>query len=221
MSGRGFVENSVRYGSIYRMEGQIACRTCGQTASINIKTAGGSLLPASAIQTKFEQKGWTVGPNPKWDYCPVCSKKEKAVVLKVTNDAATELKNKPREMTREDRRIIFEKLNEVYLDENRGYDAGWSDHRVATDLAVPRKWVETIRDENFGPIGTNEDMQVFLTEAEALLADARKALTEAKAAREACEAIMKNPAFLTFNDLSGRVSKIEKLATEVRKLVVV
>lgn len=78
----------------------------------------------------------------------------------------------PREMSRDDRRVIFAKLDEVYLDEKRGYDSGWSDHKVASDLGVPRKWVEIIRAENFGAIGTNEDMADFLSKAEILAAEA-------------------------------------------------
>lgn len=219
MTARGFVECSERHGGTYRTVAQIACRTCGTTSSIGIKTPGG-LLPPSAIRKSFEQKGWFVGANPKWDVCPECSKKEKAVVLKAVNAVSTELENKPREMSRDDRRVIFAKLDEVYLDEKRGYEPGWSDHRVATDLGVPRKWVETIRAENFGNIGTNEDMAAFMTEAEALLSDARKALADAREARETVEKVLRNPVFLSLPDISNRLGRVEKLATEVRKLVV-
>lgn len=142
------------------------------------------------------------------------------MVLKVVNAVSTELENKPREMSRDDRRVIFAKLDEVYLDEKRGYEQGWSDHRVATDLGVPRKWVETIRAENFGNIGTNEDMAAFMAEAEALLTGARKALADAKEAREAVEKVLRNPVFLSLPDISNRLGRVEKLATEVRKLVV-
>ncbi len=53
--------------------------------------------------------------------------------------------------TREERRIIFAKLNEVYLDEDTGYSKDWSDQKVAHDLGVRKSWVAKIRDENFGP----------------------------------------------------------------------
>lgn len=218
-NARGFVELSERYGSVYRSIAQVACRECGTTANIGIRADGG-LLPPVAIQKKFEQKGWSIGPNPKWDVCPECSKKQKAVMLKVVNAVAKEVESKPREMTRDDRRVIFAKLDEVYLDEQRGYEKGWSDQRVATDLGVPRKWVEIIRAENFGAIGSNEDMTEFLSEAEALVKEAKAALEEARKAREQVEAILKNPAFLTLNHISDRISKVDRLAAEVRKVVV-
>lgn len=218
-SKRGFVETSERYGQVYRTVAQVSCRLCGVMSSIGIRSEGG-LLPANMIQKKFEQKGWIIGQNPKWDTCPDCSKKEKVVALKVVDAVEKALADEPRTMTRDDRRVIFAKLDEVYLDEARGYERGWSDHKVASDLGVPRKWVETIRAENFGNIGANEDMAAFLTEAEALLADARKVLSEAKTAREDVEKILRNPSFLTLPDISSRLGKVEKLAGEVRKLVV-
>ena len=58
----------------------------------------------------------------------------------------------PREMKRSDRQVIFNKLQDVYPKEDVGYAEGWDDDRVAKDLGVPRAWVTTIREENFGPI---------------------------------------------------------------------
>lgn len=220
MGARGFLELSERYGTNYRTVAQVACRECGVTSSIGIKTEGG-LLPVSVIQKKFEQKGWSIGANPKWDCCPDCTKKQKAVILKVVNNAAKELADKPREMSRDDRRVIFAKLDEVYLDEKRGYDRGWSDHKVATDLGVPRAWVEVIRSENFGAIAANEDMTEYLTAAEALVKEARQALEAARKAREEVEAILRRPEFLTLNNISDRIGKVDRLAGEVRKLVIV
>lgn len=218
MSARGFVETTERHGGTYRSIAQIACRECGTTSSIGTK-AGGSHLPPDAIQKKFEQKGWSIGANPKWDVCPDCARKQKAALLKIVHSVEKEVSDQPRIMGRDDRRVIFAKLDEVYLDEQRGYERGWSDQRVASDLGVPRKWVEVIRQENFGSIAANEDMSEFLSQAEALCKEAREALAEARKAREQVEAILKNPAFLTLPHVSDRISKVERLATEVRKLV--
>lgn len=66
----------------------------------------------------------------------------------------------PREMTREDRRIIFAQLEDVYVDEHTGYTPDWNDERVSKNLNCPRKWVETIREENFGPAHAPESPQV-------------------------------------------------------------
>ena len=225
MSSREFSEKSERYGSTFRRVARIHCRKCGVSESLGIATKGG-LLPPNVITQKFEQKGWSVGQNEQWDYCPGCAnslKEKKTPMLKVVQqkfEGASEVA--PREMSREDRRIIFAKLNEVYLDSKRGYETGWSDQKVATDLGVPRKWVETIRAENFGDVGTNEEMSEFYDQAKVLIADARKALTEARKFYEEANTLMQraNPE-KALAQISGRLSQIEKLGEAVRKYIVV
>jgi hypothetical protein len=61
-----------------------------------------------------------------------------------------------REMSRGDKTAIYDLLKEVYLNETTGYADGWSDHKLAEKLDVPRAWVATIRDEFFGDEITNE-----------------------------------------------------------------
>lgn len=80
-------------------------------------------------------------------------------------ELATVKAEPPRQMTKEDRRLIFAKIDEVYLDESKGYSSGWSDKKVASDLGVPAAWVKTIREENFGSEGANEDVKALIVEA--------------------------------------------------------
>lgn len=80
----------------------------------------------------------------------------------------------PRAMSREERRIIFEKLNEVYVNDKVGYSANWTDVRVAADLGVPLQWFKVIRDENFGDEVGNEDIRKQLAEAKEALALVRE-----------------------------------------------
>lgn len=218
MSARKFKETTERYGSQWRTVARVVCRKCGVSESVGIHATGG-LIPPPQITKKLEQRGWTIGANDQWDLCAGCTNKERVGPMLKVVESQAETKP-PRTMGRDDRRVIFAKLDEVYLDEKRGYVSGWSDHKVATDLGVPRKWVELIRAENFGTIGTNEDMQAFLTESESVLAQARAALSEARGIREQIEALLQRPEFMTVPQVSERLSKIEKLAAEVRKLVV-
>lgn len=55
----------------------------------------------------------------------------------------------PRLASMDERRIINQKLQDVYGE--RAYTAGWSDERVAKDLGVPRAWVAQIRELAYGP----------------------------------------------------------------------
>ena len=73
----------------------------------------------------------------------------------------------PREMNKEDRRLIFAKIDEVYLD--KSYSKDWDDKKVAVDLGVPLAWVARIREENFGPEGIGEEQQKTMAEARDLI----------------------------------------------------
>lgn len=74
----------------------------------------------------------------------------------------------PVEMSREDGRIIFAKLNDVYIDERVGYGPGWSDKRVAADLSVPLAWVRKVRVEHFGDEGMSETDRATIEAAAAI-----------------------------------------------------
>ncbi|WP_156373882.1 hypothetical protein [Rhizobium sp. Leaf386] len=68
----------------------------------------------------------------------------------------------PKEMTRADRRIVNEKIADVYDDGAERYSLGWTDKRVADDLGVPIAWVREERDRYFGPEGSNPLLDEFL-----------------------------------------------------------
>lgn len=219
MIDREFVETSERYGGTMRKVARVECQQCHVSTSVGLATTTG-FLPPHAIMKKLEQKGWMIGRRQGDDLCPGCANakqgKQKAMsnVVKPAIFSAASLEP-PREMTRDDRRIIISKLDAVYLDSKRGYDAGWSDHKVASDLGVPRKWVETIRAENFGDSGGNEEMAEFYAQAKALLAETHKAIQDFTAeANRHTEASGRY-----FSELKDRLGKVEKMAESVKKYV--
>lgn len=115
---------------------------------------------------------------------------------------------KPREMTREDKRLIFGKIDTVYLDESRGYESGWSDKRIADDLGVPLAWVRGVRESDFGPEG--------------LAADSREIIAEAKRLGAEIVSLDKRFADLAkeFSDIKSRYARTERSVDDVRKLTV-
>jgi hypothetical protein len=137
------------------------------------------------VTRKFEAIGWKIGKTAKGNLCPGCFAKVKQAsaktkpakekeevmssekVVPITPPPAVE---PPRAMTRDDGRIIFNKIDENYAGESVGYALGWSDERIAKDLGVPRAWVAEIRDKYFGPDIDEKHTQV-LAEAKALLAE--------------------------------------------------
>ncbi|WP_180901739.1 hypothetical protein [Martelella soudanensis] len=62
----------------------------------------------------------------------------------------------PPQMQREDRRIVADKIADVYDDS--GYIAPWTDDLVARDLGVPCAWVAEVRDFMFGPANENPNL---------------------------------------------------------------
>lgn len=155
---------------------QCGAKDCNNTEQI---TAGGH-LPAQVVRKLFQQRNWTVGRTPRHDRCPGCTARvpapspEAEKVVPMVSSTLTVVPAVPRAMEVDDRRIIFAQLNDVYLDGTQGYSAGWSDKRVAEHLNVPRAWVATIREENFGPARDNEDVR----ELDASILDMQKRIAE-------------------------------------------
>lgn len=148
----------------------ISCSKCTATERFVANTNSGMMAP-EVIARAFRVKGWHVSNSQKKDLCPKCCNgkdlnRENVVMMNREDTAPQALLGKivetaaadpPRQMGREDRRIIFAKLNEVYIDESKGYSAPWNDARVAADLNVPKAWVKDVRDQNFGPEGLSEE----------------------------------------------------------------
>jgi hypothetical protein len=192
---------------------------CGQQGEIFDRAHDG--LPAGFIERKFKEKGWEVGANEKHDYCPKCVEAQKAErrarrnkqeepVLNgktphVTSIPPAVSAEPPAEMDRAAKRLIFAKLEEVYVDETTGYKTPWTDAVVAKDLGVPQAWVATIRDDNFGPAQDNQEIREMLSRVVFAATEAQTVLAEAKAINaEAAK-------FVT------RVNECSRQATEIGK----
>lgn len=137
-------------------------------------------LELQFVKRRLVPRGWFIGRRRREHRCPKCNvirtttkqeiRKEriepmpKEMPLQVVADNSKTVEA-PRAMSREERRIIFEKLNEVYVNDKVGYSESWTDVKVATDLGVPLQWVKVIRDENFGDEVGNEDIRRQLAEA--------------------------------------------------------
>lgn len=153
---------------------RIVCAKCGKSAVQRSGSVKGRLdtdgrkKEFRQAQRKFRDLGWSIGKRRQDNKCPDCIN----ILLDLQNNVnkgsllmSSSVINLPRQMGREDRRIVFEKLNDVYVDEKTGYSAGWTDSQVAKDLNVPMAWVVQIRDENFGPSGSNQEIDKQLKEA--------------------------------------------------------
>lgn len=187
-----FEHTSVPYGEDGRLVRGIIAR-CGAPnceaavpLPVNLMANGRGMdgnIEWQFIARKLEQKGWRIGKSATAHRCPKCfnsakfaaiRRSEEKTVVKQTEQPLQVVQENARVMTREDRRIIFEKLNDVYIDGKVGYGRGWTDEKVANDLGVPRAWVKLLREENFGDEVGNEDIREQAAEAQAALAEMRK-----------------------------------------------
>ncbi len=165
--------------------------------------ANGKRLPHTAAAQHFRNQGWIVGKAARQDRCPSCNPKHRAKskVLNMEDFKA----DKPREMTRADKRKILEKLQETYLDETQGYIAPWTDKRVADDLCVPPAWVADLRDDLFGPAHSNAEFDDFLEEAIPLIDEARGLLKNAAAQLDQAR------------EIGNRIDALERTARKIER----
>ncbi len=155
---------------------KIKCGHCNNEEAMSSNTTKGRGDDSEQVQrmitSKFEKHGWKVGKTPAQNRCPSCftaiklASVRKSKERNMENEKVVPLNATPsqRAMTRDERYLIFTKIDENY-DRNKGsYTNDWTDEKVAKDFNVPRIWVSTIRDENFGP-DTNEQVTLIIAEA--------------------------------------------------------
>ena len=179
---------SVQVGGQPKRGARATCGHCGETGvtTVNYMRNSGDNdddLYEKMVATKFGRLGWNIGRTPQRHRCPKCFtaikissvKKSNAmkqlppenkVVSIITPEVTSSIVNS-RTMTRDERRIIFEKINEIYVGEKVGYSDSWDDEKVAKDLGVPRAWVSAIREDMFGP-DVNEATSALAAEMQEL-----------------------------------------------------
>lgn len=182
--GRFFLPMTVAAEGGRRRVHRVTCKECGTTDDISANTFSGSRANEDLLNV-WRRRGWDIGNRPHKDVCPACASAARKMKRRarqasdnetITQPTAeiipmpqpiapeTTAAEAPTEPSREDKRVIFTKLNEVYQDETTGYTAGWTDKKVAEDLGVPLAWVASIREDNFGPERSNEEIKAALAE---------------------------------------------------------
>lgn len=183
---------------------RLQCSKCNRTKSIVAPMRDNGVAP-ELVMRKFTQAGWSVGHNDTHDVC----NEHSAAKERRQPDLIVE---PVREMKLPDKRRIIERLSDTYIDERRGYAPGWSDHKLSVELNLPRKWVETTREENFGPVKTTEARDAFIAESERLIGDLRSFISEARSFDELWSEQRKR-----LDELLGRCAKIELTVKAIEK----
>lgn len=136
------------------------CDDCGRSEIVPCAYVGNANASSDARRPKESQArakaismGWAYVKNKL--RCPSCEAKRKVVKMEDVKKAKAEPDRQP---TRDEKRKIMDMLGEVYDTDNEQYLQGDTDDTVAEVLGVMPGWVADLRDEFFGPAGSNEDM---------------------------------------------------------------
>lgn len=189
-----------KYLRAYRIQCSLCHKT--EKVQMNTSQASGAghddEILQRRTQRKFEDLGWTVGKRDREDLCSDCrldkrkpGAPSKSTLLATatptpiiditppTPDPQPAPLHKPKSngsiapLTREDRRIIYAKLEDVYESETTGYMEGWSDDRVARELALQIDWVATVRKENFGEWKDNPTLRLLIEETQQAIGESK------------------------------------------------
>lgn len=164
--------------------------------------AGGKWLANEGqVLRKVTAAGWTFVKHRL--RCPGCSRARKEDVRKMTN--VTEL----RAPTREQKRQIVELLGAVYDTGAERYKSGETDVTVADAIGngCMFGWVAQIREEMFGPAGSNEEIDRLREDIEVLRARIDALTGELAKDRERIEAMAQRLASITKTVGPKRVAK--------------
>lgn len=194
---------------------KIECAKC-PTIEYFPQTSHGKVAAPEATKRYFERRGWVVGSVSRKDVCPSCGKKARRAKLKVVTSEETKA-NTPREMTRDERRILMAKLEDVYGKD--AYIPPWTDAAVANDLGVPRKWVEDTRQEFFGDAGENPDIQKFLEESAPIITQTKNLFNSARAQLEQARELVDSAKKLQVQQdmIEKRITYLEALARRIER----
>lgn len=210
---------------------RLQCATCEFIDGI---TSGSRQeLPMQMITKKFQQKGWEVGQVARKDKCPACVEADTAARRAKNNRHGNVVPIKPEEpamsvqppisitsphlqrvsaepprtMDVDERRLIFAKLQETYIDKDAGYAVPWTDQAVAKDLGVPLAWVADVRSNFFGPVRDNGEIRELLDKIVIIRDEIGRKCDEAeKLRKEGTELIVRA------NTLNGSIIELRRTA---------
>lgn len=181
------------------------CDDCGREDTVAARHGRDGSDGHGQAVSKIQRLGWSyIGKRLR---CGTCEAKRKVEKMAAKTEQKTPAETAPREPTRVQKREIMDILSEVYDHDRQCYCGGETDDTVAKVLNVMPGWVAGIRDEFFGPGGSNDDMAALGDEIRKFMQDTQARLTAAKLEVESLEAVI------------GRVSSMSKTLDQIKDAV--
>lgn len=166
------------------------CKGCG--AVLDLPMEGHGSMPPEGYAKRAVAKGWLAHPTKRARiFCQTCA------TARPNNDPDSELKKMSvtplptsipptREITADERLRIRNALDKNFDDGVGCYLDDMSDDRIATQLGVPRVFVERMREAAYGPIRVDP----VLAGLRAELAQSKRELDAAKATLSKLESVL-------------------------------
>jgi hypothetical protein len=186
------------------------CSRSSQHLELNLANQG------QAVR-KIEAQGWALVKNKL--RCPSCEEKRREKVETPKEEALqklTETDAELRQPTPKQKREIIGILEDVYDDDTKRYKGQETDKTVAEIIGrgVMPGWVAEIREEMFGPDGSNDEMESLLEEMKAWRDARMKDATNAKIHLESAEKVLRE-----MDDAIKMVAEFEKRQLSIIKSV--
>lgn len=148
MSSRDFPIGTSWAGHAWAKGRVIVCAACGTKDQVS--SAKNVALPNEVAHRKFQQRGWHVGTRERDDRCPACVEKERT--KKVNTPAPQKTPTPPTPAASKRITDLYLYLEDHYDRDRKGYRNGWSDEKIAEELALAVDLVARRREQDFGPI---------------------------------------------------------------------
>lgn len=212
-----FEKKSRMINGTWREVAHFTCARCGGHADLRLVGAGNSWNPEATVKLAVED-GWDASLNSTRAECPRCVGARKtraagespgpkrgrfyeramAAVEKSTSAEVIQMSTALKPLSSEQRLRIRALLDKHFDDGAGRYLDGYSDHRIATELDLPRLHVETIREAAYGAIRVPPEMEAAeraVKVLESKLPDAQRLCDQIQqlltAARESVDAARK------------------------------
>lgn len=164
---------------------QVVCDDCQKTEIVACDYEGpqsNKRPKESQAINKVTARGWTQVKGKL--RCPTCEAKRKVVKMRVKEEPVPE-------PTKAQKRQIMQMLEDTYDAEAERYQGAETDDSVAAVLGVRPGWVAELREEFFGPAGSNVEIEELAKRVETHLEKSAEAIKAAQTAMAEVEAIAK------------------------------
>lgn len=212
---------------------RVTCDECGQTIEVaarhddnqNMRRGGKIITPIASqksVNQKIERQGWELVKGKH--LCPACSQARKEPDRQ-EEEPMSQIKEQLekvdlRRPTPKQKREIMGMLEVAYDDDAKRYKGDDTDKSVAEAIGngVLPGWVAEIREEFFGPDGSNEGMEKVRDEIEALLSETKVLWQDIQNARAAFDAKIQ-PAFDKILSNKEQIKKLGERIEGIRRAV--